>query len=100
MSARDVIAKAILDAGMSMGALAHRSAKSFEDKIVDFQIEALTASGHRILAPGEAQIIENALRYAREAMTVAGGMPLSDAETIDAIDAALRSLLKEHGNDE
>lgn len=54
----------------------------------------------RILAPGEAQIIENALRYAREAMTVAGGMPLSDAETIDAIDAALRSLLKEHGNDE
>lgn len=88
---------------MSLGEListacikANRSRQPYASAV----IEALTAAGHRILAPGEAQIIENALRYSREAMTVAGGMPLSDAETIDAIDAGLRSLLKEHGNDE
>lgn len=53
MSARWVMAKAILDVGMNMGALAHLSGRSFEDKIVDFQIDALTAAGYRILAPGE-----------------------------------------------
>lgn len=53
MSAREVMAKAILDAAMNMGALAHLSSKSFEDKIVDFQIDALAAAGYRILAPGE-----------------------------------------------
>lgn len=53
MSAREVMAKAILDVGMNMGALAHLSGRSFEDKIVDFQIDALAAAGYRILAPGE-----------------------------------------------
>jgi len=53
MSARDVMAEAILNAGMNMGALAHRTADTFEGKIVDFQIEALTAAGYTIIRDDE-----------------------------------------------
>lgn len=53
MSATDIMAKAILEAGKNMGALAHHSAKTFEEKIVAFQIEALTAAGYRLLGPDE-----------------------------------------------
>lgn len=53
MSGRGVMAKAILNAGMNMGALAHRTADTFEGKIVDFQIEDLTAAGFSIVHKDE-----------------------------------------------
>lgn len=53
---------------------------------------ALSAAGYAILSPDEVRAIQNALNYAREGFTVAGSMPLSDADTVEAIDAAIRSL--------
>jgi hypothetical protein len=44
----DVMADAILEAGRYMGALAHRTAQTFERKIVAFQIEALKRHGFEI----------------------------------------------------
>lgn len=52
----------------------------------------LRSAGYVILSPDEVRAIQNALRYAREGFTVGGSMPLSDADTVEAIDAAIRSL--------
>ncbi len=53
MTARDVMAKSILDAGRNMGALAHHSAKTFEGKIVEFQLHDLKAAGYSIIHESE-----------------------------------------------
>lgn len=49
-------------------------------------------AGYVILSPDEVRATQNALRYAREGFTVAGSMPLSDADTVEAIDAAIKAL--------
>lgn len=64
MTARDVMAKSILDAGRNMGALAHLSAKTFEGKIVEFQLHDLKAAGYSIVHESEIQELrKEAARY-------------------------------------
>jgi hypothetical protein len=98
MSARDVMAKAILNAGMNMGALAHRRADTFEGKIVDFQIEALTAAGFSIVHKDEihAPSVERAIGVAVETYGSAKDWDYFGSAHV-AIAAALRELMKEVG---
>jgi hypothetical protein len=96
------MAKAILNAGMDMGALAHRRADTFEGKIVDFQIEALTASGFSIVhkdeihAPSVERSIDQELFRRLDFGSENKGAAL-EADECRSIAAALRELMKEVG---
>ena len=85
MGAREVIAKALQGWFDKNGFLSYENA-------ADIAAYALNAAGYVILSPDEVRGIQNALRYAREGLTVAGSMPLSDADTVEAIDAAIKAL--------
>lgn len=99
--ARDVMAEAILNAGMNMGALAHRRADTFEGKIVDLQIEALTAAGFSIVHKDEmhAPSVDRAIaanEKAREAVIYSGQAAFVSGVRVghDRAAAALRELMK------
>ncbi len=63
-----------------------------ENYVSNWNRRADLPTGYVILSPDEVRGIQNALRYAREGLTVAGSMPLSDADTVEAIDAAIKAL--------
>ena len=66
MDAREILANSILEAGKNMGALAPQNGQTFEGKIVEFQLQALTAAGFTIIHRDEnhGPTLERAARVA------------------------------------